>query len=216
MLLEPPVYQERLLLMGANGSGKSQLAGALLGSGYPRWVAIDSKGDFPAPQPHVVIRTPDDRRWSWNRDGGILYRPKPEYNTGPWLDEILRRLFLRAQKEGKTAPFVVYVDEALFLSKLGHTRWLSALAVSGRSLKVGLWVSSQRPAWIPVEIRTEAWRWLVFYLAYSEDEKEVLRYAKGQISPAQLQEAAVDYSFWELKRGKGGKVQATHFPALQL
>ncbi len=212
-ILQPPSYSERLLLLGANGSGKSVLASGMLGAGY-LWVALDSKGDFKAPDPHVTLRTPQDRRWRWMRDRPILYRPKPEYNNGAWLDLVLRGLYFRAQREGKKRPFVVYVDEALYLAKTGHTQWLAALAVSGRSLGVGLWVASQRPKWIPVEVRSEAWRTYVFFLQHKEDEKEVVRDSKGLITEEDLQRAAVDYSFWELRRGKAGRMEARKFPPL--
>jgi hypothetical protein len=215
VVIEPPSYQERVLFVGANGSGKSRLAAAMLGAGY-RWVAIDLKGDFPAPKPYVVVRTPDDWRWRWVRSKGILYRPKPEYANGPWLDAVLHRLYVRGQREGKRKPFVVYVDEGLALSRGGHTQWLSTLAVAGRSLGVGLWVASQRPRWIPVEVRTEAWRLYVFYLQYEEDEREVMKLSKGLISEEDFRRAKVDYSFWELRRTKGGKIVARHYPPLAL
>ena len=211
-ILEPPPYAARVLFLGANGSGKSMLASAMLASGY-RWVVIDSKGDFPAPRPFRLVRSPDDWHWRWPADH-MLYRPRPEWNRGAWLDEVLRRQFVRAQREGRRRPFVVYVDEALYLARTGHVQWLSALAVSGRSLGVGLWVASQRPRWIPVEVRSEAWMTFVFYLQHRADEKEVVADSKGLLSEDDMQRAAVDYSFWQLKRGQAGRLEVRHFPAI--
>lgn len=215
-ILEPPDYKERVLIVGANGSGKSVLASALLGSGYDSWFVIDSKGDFEPPKPYRIVRHPDDWRLRVWPNVPTLYRPRPEYNNGPWLDEMLRRLYVRAVKYGKRHPFIVYVDEALYLARTKHVQWLAALAVSGRSLRVGLWVSSQRPVWIPVEVRSEAWRWYVFYLSYQQDEEEVLKYSKGRLQLPDLQSLSVDHSFYELRRGKGGKVGAMRFPAMRL
>ena len=65
---------------------------------------------------------------------------------------------------------------------------------------VGLWVSSQRPKWIPVEVRSETWRWYVFFLDYDEDAKEMVKYTHGRISVDELQEPKQSYSFWEIKR----------------
>lgn len=203
--------------MGSNGGGKSKLAGQMLASGYPRSVSIDVKGDFDPPLDYDVLRSPSE--WGWrNTDKHIVYRPKLEYMGGGWLNEVLFSLFERARKKGKREPFVVYVDEGLYLSKTGHTQALAALAVSGRSLNVGLWVASQRPTWIPVEVRSEAWRWYVFYLAYEQDEREVLRYAKGRISLEQLQEGTANYSFWEIKRGEksAGRLTINHFPPVRI
>lgn len=216
MNLTYPDYQERVTFLGSNGSGKSVLAKELLSPHYPRIVVIDVKHDFEPYKPYTLIKKPNDWRWSFRVDGRILYRPSPEYNNGPWLDEVLRRLYLRAQKTGKKKPFIIYVDEALYLSKVGATQWLAALAVSGRSLGVGLWVSSQRPKWIPVEVRSETWRWYVFFLDYDEDAKEMVKYTHGRISVDELQEPKQSYSFWEIKRDtrEGGKKIITHYPPI--
>jgi hypothetical protein len=213
-VLQPPPYAARVLFLGANGSGKSALAAQMLASGY-RWVVIDSKGDFPAVRPFHVVRSPDGWAWRWPHEH-LLYRPAPEYNRGAWLDETLRRLFVRAQKEGRKKPFVVYVDEALYLARTGHVQWLSALAVSGRSLGVGLWTASQRPKWIPVEVRSEAWRTYVFYLQHAADEREVVADSKGLLTEEDMQAAAVDYSFYELKRGNAGRLEVRHFPPVRI
>jgi hypothetical protein len=215
-VLDLPKYEERVLFMGSNGSGKSVLAGAMLAAGGYDYVALDLKGDFAPPgQEIVVIRRPDDPRW---RVGyrHIVYRPDPDHANGKSLDAFLRRLYLRAQKSGRRHPFVVYVDEALALAQTGHTQWLQALAVSGRSLGVGLWAASQRPRVIPVSIRSEAWRWYVFFLTYREDEEEVVRYAKGQVTIEDLERATASHAFIELKRGEGGRVLVRRWPPLRL
>lgn len=214
--------------MGANGGGKTKLAAAMLGNGdtYPRGIAFDVKGDLQLEMPHTIIRRPDDWRWKWyaRNDGWILYRPLPEFNTGPWLDEILRRIYMRAQKQYNSRarqarrPFIVYIDEGLYLAKTGNVRWLSQIAVSTRSMGCGLWVASQRPKWIPVEVRSEAWRWYVFALSYMEDEREVSNYTKGKLSIEQLQRETADFEFFEIKRTgqTAGRLTITHFPKLQL
>jgi hypothetical protein len=204
--LTPPEYKERVLFMGENGSGKSVLARELLSAGYPRYVAIDSKGDFPTREGDVVIKDPQDKRWKSPPDHTI-YRPPANFATGPWLSYILHLCYARAQREGKQKPFIVYVDEGYFLSRTGHTQWLAGLAVSGRSMGVGLWVSSQRPRWIPTEVRTEAWRWFIFHLGYDEDEAEVVKYLKlgagieaKRRGITMLQEATENFSFIEVSR----------------
>ncbi len=215
-LLELPTYHERVLLMGSNGSGKSVLAAHMLVAGDYDYVAIDLKGDFEPPGgDFVVITRPDDPRWKIGYRH-IVYRPEPEHADGKALDAILRRLYLRAQSSGKRHPFVVYIDECLALSESGATRWLQALAISGRSLGVGLWCASQRPRIIPVSVRTEAWRWYVFFLTYTEDEEEVLGYSKRQLTLEALEAGSVDHAFWELKRGAGGRVLVRHWPPLRL
>lgn len=214
--IKPPSYQERVLFVGSNGGGKTKLAGEMLAAGYPRTVSIDVKGDFNPPIDYTILTKPNEFGWRYHRH--IVYRPKFEYANGQWLDEVLRRLFQRARAKGRKQPFILYLDEALYMATSSRTGTMRALAVTGRSLNVGLWVSSQRPKWIPVEVRSEAWRWYVFYLSYEEDEKEILRYSKGRIGLDQLQNPTDNYSFWEIKRGanSAGKLAIKHYPRVAI
>ena len=194
-----PSYEERVLFLGANGSGKTHLATRMLAS-YPRWIVIDLKGDVRVSEDETVVRSPSD--WKWRFADKIIYRPKIEYMDGFYHRYVLRQLYERARKKGRKQPFILYVDESLFLSRSGASAMLANLAVATRSLHMGFWCSSQRPRNIPVEIRTEAWRWYIFYLMSLEDEKEVSRYTKGQLSIEDLEQGTENYSFWEIKRGK--------------
>ncbi len=213
-LIVPPDYQERVILVGSNGGGKSLLTGALLAAGYPRTVAIDIKGDFFPRERMEVVKDPRDRL-GWQADH-ILYRPKREFRTSAWLRFVLERLFDRAQRIGKKQPFIIYIDEGLYLAKAGCVREMANLAIAGRSLGVGLWVASQRPVWIPVEVRSEAWRWFVFYLAKEQDEREVLSYCKGRLSLEDLQRGYQAWSFWEIRRGRASpaELEIVHHPPL--
>lgn len=157
----------------------------------------------------------------------ILYRPEPRYQ--PFMDLRLRELFYKARslknqarrKGLKQSPyhFRVGVDEGLFQSKAfgnSRPRWLMSAAITGRSLDLGLDLNSQRPAGIPVEIRSEAWRMYVFYLGDSEDMKAVLRYAQGTLTVNDLMDLGEDFSFIEVKRTPGGRRTATKFPPARL
>jgi energy-coupling factor transporter ATP-binding protein EcfA2 len=208
--LSPPEYSERILFLGETGCGKTTLARAFLNAGYPRYVVIDTKGDFPLTpaMEEVVITSPLDKRWKRPPDRTI-FRPSAQHASGPWLSYVLGLCYGRAQREGKRKPFLVYVDEGFFLARQGHTQWLSGLAVSGRSLGVGLWVSSQRPRWIPTEIKSEAHRTYVFHLGYEEDELEMLKVMKMGIGAdakrrglALIQEATENYAFLEIARDR--------------
>lgn len=91
-------------------------------------------------------------------------------------------------------------------------QYLAALAVAGRSLGVGLWCASQRTKWIPVEVRSEAWRWYVFYLADEEDEEEVVKFAKGRLTIAELRAYCREYGFIELRRAARGGGESVVIP----
>ncbi|OLB58147.1 MAG: hypothetical protein AUI13_07485 [Gemmatimonadetes bacterium 13_2_20CM_2_69_23] len=220
MRLVPPEYEERLLFLGSNGSGKSVLARELLAAGYRRTRSIDLKGDFELLQDHQVVREPDD--WRGFRHRHVVYRPRPPWDRGPHLDAMLWHWFREAQsgfdakRKIQRHPTVIYVDETLALAHSRHTEALARLAVAGRSLRYGLWCASQRPRWIPVEARSEAWRWYVFHLSYEQDEKEVLQHAKRQLTLEQLQAGSEHHAFWELRRSQhtAGRWDVRHMPPL--
>lgn len=221
--LELPDYDERILVAGSNGTGKTIYLRALLSAGYPRWVVFDFKGGFkPPPEPrYVVIRDPRDRRLlSADR---VLYRPSPGFKDRKWLEFAFKRIYARAQAVQRNHKrFIVVVDEALAISRARATLWLGNLAVVGREWGVGLWIASQRLKWIPVEARSEAHRWVLFWLADEDDEREALKFAKGELTLEQLREhtgATPDGrpKFVELRRSHktGGRVLATAYPPVR-
>lgn len=163
---------------------------------------IDLKGDFEPIGQFKLVKEPDDA--SGFKHDKVLYRPRPEYRTKYWLEAFFRRMYNRASKIGKRKPFIVYVDESLLISKLGAVRYLAALAVAGRSLGVGLWTASQRLKWIPVEIRSEAHAWFVFFLSDEEDEKEVAKFSKGRLTVDQVRQYSREYGFVEMRRAHRG------------
>lgn len=224
-LLEPPDYEERILIVGSNGSGKTKFTERLLGAGYPRTVVVDFKREFQHPalldkrtRGYVhIITSPLDRRLNrggWPRPPEvehIVFRPSPQFRTKKYLELFCARMLQRAEFEGRKRPFVVVIDEGLWFAKYRALENLTALVVAGRSLKCSVWIGSQRTKWIPVEIRTEAHRWFVFWLSDEDDEAYVSRFSKGQLSVAELQQPKAPYSFFELRRDLGGPIRVTRY-----
>ncbi len=211
-------------MLGANGSGKTELASRLLGP-YPRAYVLDIKYDFPIPQgwgdDYQVRDTPPGigliNSWRWTHGSKrIIYRPKPPYDSGQWITYFLDWLFRKARKTGKKFPFIVDLDEGAWTAYSGAKSAMSRLAVAGRSIGIGLWITSQRPRGIPVETRSEAWRWYVFYLRSRDDRKEVVDYLDKQISEHDLASTTENYQFWEIKRGEGGKMAYRLLPPIRL
>lgn len=213
-----PSYQARVLFMGTNGTGKSWLASRMLRD-YPRVIVVDLKGDFPNPWEKVqYIDKPQigrSRQIEWQQPR-IIYHPKPQYQRGRYPSIFLESMFRKAEKVGKKLPFILYIDEGLFLSTTSAKQWLQIIAVTGRSMGIGLWVASQRPRNIPVEVRTEAWAWYIFYLSYRADLKEVSDYSGGKLTVEDLEETLADHSFYEMKRQDGGKLAIAHYPPLKV
>lgn len=225
-LLELPDYDERVLVAGSNGTGKTIFLRVLLAAGYPRWVVVDFKGSFEPPRhpdrPVVVVYDPRDRRLlSAER---VLYRPGPQFKTRRWLEFAFARIYARAaavRRNGKR--FILVVDEALAISRTRATLWLGNIAVVGREWGVGLWVASQRLVWIPVETRSEAHRWILFWLADEDDERVALKFAKGGLTLEQLREHTGSTpdggpKFVQLRRGAatGGRVVVTAYPPVRM
>ena len=213
-VLTLPEYYERLLFVGENGSGKTELNKNLIAH-YERFVAFDLKGDFTPPCDYKVLTEPEDYRWKFMTPPRIVYRPKKQFRSGAWFNHTLEMLWDRSIKLKGKEPFIVDIDEGLMQANLGTTAWLENLIVGARGLNTGVWLNSQRPRNIPVSIRSEAWRWYIFALGYEEDEKEVVRYSKGMLTIADLQTLG-DYSFYELRRLKGARKIVTKYPPLQI
>lgn len=202
----------------------------------PRYVVFDPKGDFPEAGERVV-KSPKAFTWRLFPNGlfgsglfavpRILYRPDPKYQ--PYMDLRLRSLFYQARKLKKAAKrkglkrspyhFRIGVDEGLFQSKAfgnSRPRWLMSIAITGRSLDLGLDLNSQRLAGLPVEVRSEAWRMYLFYLGYREDMKAAMEYSHGTVREQDLINLGDDFSFIEVRRTPGGKRTARRFPPVRL
>lgn len=221
--LELPDYEERLLVAGSNGTGKTIYLRALLHAGYPRWVVFDFKGGFEPPREpkYVLIHDPRDRRLVTAER--VLYRPRPEFKNRKWMEFAFKRIYDRASAvRYNHKRFVLIVDEALAISRARAVLWLGNLCVVGREWGVAVWIASQRLKWIPVEARSEAHRWILFWLSDVDDEKEALKFAKGALTLEQLREhtgATPDGrpKFVELRRSSktGGRVLATAYPPVR-
>ncbi len=230
MRLRPPEYVERTLIVGKNGTGKSELTYELEAAGnYRKSIYFDIKQDCNPRPPFQVVRKGDDR-WGW-RARRIVYRPAPGswWRTDAGWAAVLQRIFdtagreYDAKKQRSREPVMVIIPEVLLFGTRSQ-RVIGELASGARKLQVGLIYETQRPRNIPVVLRSEAWRIYAFPLGYEEDEREVLKYTKGQLSIEQLREldaavtSADPHPFYEiLLRGEhGAQIRVTRCPSLAL
>ena len=200
--IRPIQPKERLLFVGANGTGKSIGAQQMMASWDGPIVAIDVKRDFKLSQKATVIRKPDDWRLGLMPNRSYIYRPDIQFMDSETWVTFFRALWIRARKYGKKHPFFLYIDEAQFLSTGKVAREMANLAITTRSMGMGFAVSSQRPKWIPVELRTEAWRWFIYWLSYLEDRKEVCQYSAGRLVPEDFDRIKVNHGFWLMQRSQ--------------
>jgi hypothetical protein len=190
----PPDYVERLLILGKNGTGKSELTYQLEGAGnYRQSIFLDYKGDCTPRPPFTVVRKGDDW-WGW-RQRRIVYRPVrgTYWHSDAGWQQVLERLFKKAvdaydhKRKRSRDPFIVVVPEILLFGPKAQ-RVIGEMASGARQYQLGLWVETQRPRRIPVVLRSEAWRIYCFSLGYEDDELEVLKYGKGKFSLEDLRE----------------------------
>ena len=221
-VIKAPSYQARVLFLGANGSGKTEVAAQII-RGYPRVVILDIKYDFPIPWPkgdYVIVKKPPGIGWwfldPWRTAKHIIYRPEPPYDTGPWVTYFLDQMFDRGRREGKRKPYILYLDEGGWVAYNGAKMAMARLAISGRSIGIGLWISAQRPRGIPPEVRSEAWVHYVFYLRKKADRKELAEVLDDQYDDDAFASTERDYEFWEIKRAKGGKLEYRRLPPVDI
>lgn len=223
-IIETPQYKERVWFVGMNGTGKTVLEAALVAP-YPRVVILDIKYDFPIPWErgsYAIVTKPPGHGFlglrffdPWYRHDRIVYRPEKPYDNGQYITRFLESMFDRGRREGKKRPFILVIDEGGWVAYNGAKTALSRLSITGRSLGIGLWLTSQRPRGIPVEIRSEAWRVYVFYLRKEEDRKELVQILDDYADESMF--AAMDdseYSFWEIRRAKGGRLEYRRLPPI--
>ena len=214
--------------MGKNGTGKSELTYQLEAAGnYRKVVYLDWKGDC-EPRPGFQLVRKGDDGWGW-RARRIVYRPAPGswwHSDAGWAT-VLERIRNQAAREydhkrkRSRAPVLIIVPEVLLFGTRSQ-RLIGEIASGARQLEVGLWIETQRPRRIPVVLRSEAWRIYVFPLGYEDDELEVLKYAKGKLSLADLR--ALDdvvserdpHPFYEivLRSEKGAQISVRRCPSL--
>jgi energy-coupling factor transporter ATP-binding protein EcfA2 len=158
---------EHLTILGPTGSGKTWLANQLLKNAaspdLPAIVLVMKPQDPVAEDwakqlKHRIVRTwpppPSFTEWfarnAWNqrRSGYVLW---PKHSFDPRIDNVrlyqeFRRAMLDSYKRGKR---ILFADETWGLVDLGLTDEIETIHTRGRSMETGLWVSSQRPTYIP-------------------------------------------------------------------
>jgi hypothetical protein len=90
-----------------------------------------------------------------------------------WLDDVLQHVYL-------AAPVAVLVDElAGIVDENAPGRWLSVIRTRGRGRGITSLVASQRPARIPMVVKTELSHLFVFELL-SPDDRDTVADLMGQ------------------------------------
>lgn len=111
--------------------------------------------------------------WRPNRPPGYVLWP--HWAKDPRIDKpaharIFRTALLHAYAKGK---HIVFADETVGLQRLGLTEEIEEIEMQGRSLKCGMWVSSQAPINVTTYAYSQAHH---LFLGYAKDKRHVDRF----------------------------------------
>lgn len=168
--------RERVLFVGATGSGKTELAKRLLRD-IKRVLVIDPK--------HTFILDPFKVRRSLN----VYFWERKEFQliARPVRGEDIK---LRDMVEGAYAQgdFTIYVDELASLADRfpATLETLEDIARTGRERGVSLWNAVQRPRWTPKIFMTETETFFVYNLRAEEDRQYMAGFVGSFVAETRL------------------------------
>lgn len=164
-----PQSDNRTVILGSTGSGKTFFAVALLSSRpwhiYPA-IIFDFKGDellqsLGATEISIQDNPPIE-------PGLYIVRPMPGD------DEFVSQFFMKCWSQGH---IILYIDEGYMVPL--RDKWFRACLTQGRSKKIEMIILSQRPKWMDTFSFTEASFIALFNINFEDDRKHVKAYLGG-------------------------------------
>lgn len=169
-----PDDTQRLSIVGATGSGKTQLANWHLSRrSYTTkpWIVYDFKHDslinsIPGAR-YIDVDEPPPQE-----PGLYIVQPVPESD-----DDLVMAQMYAIWRQGNTG---VYVDEGYMLNK--NNRAFRALLTQGRSKRIPMIILSQRPVWLDRFVFSESEFYHVFRLQDKKDIKKTEEFIPKDLS----------------------------------
>lgn len=163
---------QRVAFAGKTGSGKTYAANYLL-KPIRRLIVIDPKMQLVADR-KWRLEPPTNDAWRALRKGeyariGISQPPAIDNEGFPIWDSIFELAW-------EVQDIVIYIDEMYSVAKNGRLSYpLRRLYTQGRTMGIGVWASTQRPSWVPMEMFSESEWSFTFTLRIIDDRKKVAR-----------------------------------------
>lgn len=187
-----PKPDQRLILVGATGTGKTTLERQLL-LPYPRVIVIDSKCTYGGSQgePGYTLVTNPRQLWGLRKSAThVQYRPDERHQEWHHYDEVYKWCYRRGD-------LMVATDEAFLVHKGSYAPdWLRACVTCGRELKIGMITCTQRPRGIDLRLLTEAEMFVSFELRHRDDRKRM-----AEMGGEEFMQSPPKHAFWVWRAG---------------
>lgn len=165
-----PGYNQRLLVVGKTGSGKTVAGGFHLSQmdfDIKPWIVIDFKGD---PMLAAI-----------NYTGFLSPEDPPPIEPGLYIVRFridqqaeLETMLWRVYNQGNVGLFV---DEGYMIGEQNSfSKAFRGILTQGRSKNIPVIINSQRPVWLDVFTKSEANRMQVFHLNGEDDRKSMMKF----------------------------------------
>ena len=170
-----PPHDQRMMIVGASGTGKTTLAREILRN-YGRVLVIDPKctyGDKKGEPGFTLVRSPRQLRSLNQGHTHIQFRPGEDHQTLVAYNEVYEWAYRQGQRG---VGYMVYTDEVyLVMAGSSSPKWLTNCITCGRELGVGMINGSQRPIGVDRRIFTESETFVAFRLMHEDDAKLALK-----------------------------------------
>lgn len=164
-----PRRDQRMILVGATGTGKTTLARHLLAP-FKSVIVIDSKctyGGREGEPGYERVSNPRGLRKLRASVDLIQYRPDELHQSVDDYNEVYRWCYGRQS-------IMVYTDEAFLVHHGSYAPdWLRACVTCGRELGIGMITGTQRPRGIDLRLMTEAEVLASFDLRHRDDRRRM-------------------------------------------
>lgn len=195
-ILKSPNYGRHVVFVGATGSGKSYLAEKLLAN-YQRFIFIDTQHAYENKDAKTAHNLRELKKLLSKKTDKIIYQPWVNSRT-PKAWYYVFAMFDKISSKNKKNPYIIYIDELYHVGYgVSFPRSLPQAITTARQKGLSYWISTQRPANIPIPVLSESSQIYVFYLSREDDNKIIASLTRNKKETLKnLNQLKRDHSFY--------------------